>query len=92
MPPVLLGQTSLKRQHLFRVAPGSPQQVQDFFGSFFQGFRFSQAYSRWWEARILWGIVVNESRNWLHTLIKVLPRQASIGMRHRLLEVWVLLV
>lgn len=67
-------------------------QVLGFLLAFFLGFRFSQAYSRWWEARILWGSVVNESRNWRDTLINVLPRRASIGMRHRLLEVWVLLV
>ena len=67
-------------------------QVLGFLLAFFLGFRFSQAYSRWWEARILWGSVVNESRNWRDALINVLPRRASIGMRHRLLEVWVLLV
>ncbi|BDD02617.1 bestrophin family protein [Aureibacter tunicatorum] len=26
------------------------------------GFRTSQAYSRWWEARIVWGAIVNDSR------------------------------
>ncbi len=26
-------------------------------------FRFNEAYQRWWEARILWGGLVNESRN-----------------------------
>ena len=27
-------------------------------------FRFNNAYERWWEARILWGGLVNASRNW----------------------------
>ena len=28
------------------------------------GFRNQSAYARWWEARILWGAVVNNSRSW----------------------------
>jgi len=27
-------------------------------------FRFNNAYERWWEARTLWGGIVNASRNW----------------------------
>lgn len=27
-------------------------------------FRANQAYDRWWEARIIWGAVVNDSRSW----------------------------
>ncbi len=26
------------------------------------GFRTNQAYERWWEARIIWGAIVNDSR------------------------------
>jgi|TARA_B000000565_G_scaffold187509_1_gene142676 putative membrane protein len=32
--------------------------------SIFIGFRNTQAISRWWEARTLWGSVVNKSRGW----------------------------
>ena len=35
-------------------------------------FRSTQAISRWWEARTLWGAVTNVSRHWrdcLHTLL-----------------------
>ena len=28
------------------------------------GFRSNQAYDRWWEARTIWGAVVNDSRSW----------------------------
>jgi putative membrane protein len=28
------------------------------------GFRNQSAYARWWEARTLWGAIVNSSRNW----------------------------
>ncbi|RYE23950.1 MAG: hypothetical protein EOP51_08930 [Sphingobacteriales bacterium] len=27
------------------------------------GFRSNQAYDRWWEARVIWGAIVNDSRN-----------------------------
>jgi putative membrane protein len=36
-------------------------------------FRNNSAYSRWWEARTLWGAVVNNSRSW--------GRQVLTGMR-----------
>ncbi len=28
------------------------------------GFRSNQAYDRWWEARTMWGAIVNDSRSW----------------------------
>ncbi|MBW2402319.1 MAG: hypothetical protein JRF42_00575 [Deltaproteobacteria bacterium] len=32
-------------------------------------FRFNEAYQRWWEARILWGALVNESRSFAREVI-----------------------
>jgi putative membrane protein len=32
-------------------------------------FRFNEAYQRWWEARILWGGLVNESRNFAREVV-----------------------
>lgn len=32
--------------------------------SIFIAFRVNQAYGRWWEARQLWGKIINESRSW----------------------------
>lgn len=32
--------------------------------SFFIGFMNNQAYDRWWEARKIWGELVNDSRSW----------------------------
>lgn len=37
--------------------------------AFFIGFNNNQAYSRWWEARIIWGGLVNDSRSWARSLI-----------------------
>lgn len=36
--------------------------------SIFIGFRNTQAIGRWWEARTLWGSIVNVSRSWADTL------------------------
>lgn len=40
--------------------------------AFFIGFNNNQAYSRWWEARIVWGGLINESRNLSRDLIAFL--------------------
>src|SRR5215469_1573854 len=51
------------RQGIFTV----PSVSLSMFGavlSIFLGFRTSSAYSRWWEARTLWGALVNQSRSW----------------------------
>lgn len=45
-------------------------------------FRFNEAYQRWWEARILWGALVNESRSFAREVItlmtpKRVPKLAS---------------
>lgn len=43
--------------------------------SIFIGFRNTQAISRWWEARTLWGTVVNKSRLWADGLRGLLNEQ-----------------
>ena len=43
--------------------------------SIFIGFRNTQAISRWWEARTLWGSVVNKSRGWADGLRGLLNEQ-----------------
>jgi len=37
--------------------------------AFFIGFTNNQAYDRWWEARKIWGALVNDSRTWARQLI-----------------------
>lgn len=39
--------------------------------SIFIGFRNTNAYNRWWEARTLWGAVINDSRAWHNSLAAV---------------------
>src|SRR5690349_3985203 len=37
--------------------------------AFFVGFNNNQAYDRWWEARKIWGALVNDSRSWTRQLL-----------------------
>jgi putative membrane protein len=43
--------------------PGSASAALSFALALLIGFRINQAYDRWWEARKLWGSLVNVSRN-----------------------------
>ncbi|MGV3559004.1 bestrophin family protein [Larkinella arboricola] len=36
-------------------------------------FRTNQAYERWWEARTIWGAIVNDSRSFIRQLLMYLP-------------------
>lgn len=38
-------------------------------------FRTSQAYERWWEARIVWGAIVNDSRTLIRQIKQYLPNE-----------------
>ena len=58
--------------------------------SIFIGFRNTQAISRWWEARKLWGSIVNVSRNWHDNLSALLtPATTQIRRGQHLLMVQV---
>lgn len=54
--------------------------------AFFIGFSNSQAYDRWWEARVVWGAITNESRSWARDCLnyvdgdRALPEQ--MVLRH----------
>lgn len=37
--------------------------------AFFIGFTNNQAYDRWWEARKVWGEIVNDSRSWTRSIL-----------------------
>ena len=37
--------------------------------AFFIGFNNNQAYDRWWEARRVWGALVNDSRSWARSVL-----------------------
>lgn len=48
---------------LFELPPLVPTVIGTAL-AFFIGFKNNQAYARWWEARIIWGSLVNNSRSW----------------------------
>ena len=72
--------------------PETLVQVLGLLLSLFLGFRYSQAYNRWWEARVLWGALVNQSRNWRDLITRVLPSNVPLSLRRRLLQQVVLLM
>jgi len=41
--------------------------------AFFVGFNNNQSYDRWWEARKIWGALVNDSRSWARSVISYIP-------------------
>jgi putative membrane protein len=64
--------------------------------SIFIAFRNTQAINRWWEARTLWGAMVNHSRQWRDVLAALLPKSQLNSRRGRSLveyqvaQVWLL--
>jgi len=46
--------------------------------SIFVAFRVNQAYGRWWEARQLWGSLINESRSWGRLVVTHFAGRAPI--------------
>ncbi|MET3875635.1 bestrophin family ion channel [Chitinophaga sp. OAE865] len=45
--------------------------------AFFIGFNNNQAYDRWWEARKIWGALVNDSRTWSRSVLNYPSYNAS---------------
>src|SRR5262245_25561061 len=52
----------------FHLLPAMPTLIGTAI-AFFIAFNNNQAYSRWWEARIIWGGIVNDSRSWARNLL-----------------------
>jgi len=52
------------------------------------GFRNNSAYDRWWEARKLWGVIVNNSRSWARLAVSsVASREPSEQQEVREMQV-----
>jgi putative membrane protein len=45
--------------------------------AFFIGFNNNQAYDRWWEARKIWGALVNDSRSWARSVITYISQNET---------------
>jgi putative membrane protein len=47
--------------------------------SFFIGFNNNQAYDRWWEARKIWGALVNDSRSWARQVFHYVSKSEELN-------------
>lgn len=62
----------LVETHVVRGSFHIPNNIPALLGTalaFFIGFNNTQAYNRWWEARTVWGGLVNDSRSWTRSLL-----------------------
>lgn len=53
-------------EHIYDYLPEMPLTIATFLGtaiSVLLSFKMSQSYDRWWEARKIWGAIVNDSRS-----------------------------
>ena len=69
---------------LIYIIPVIPLSVPAFLGtamSVILSFKLSQSYDRWWEARKIWGNIVNESRNLVLQLQALLKSGNEEGIR-----------
>jgi len=60
-------------EHVIPRAIQLPPMLPTLLGTalaFFVGFNNNQAYDRWWEARIIWGALVNDSRSWARNVLE----------------------
>lgn len=68
--------------HYYTTIPvGIPIAVPGILGtiiSFLLAFKSNQAYDRWWEARIIWGSIVNESRTLVRQIITFYKDQGNV--------------
>lgn len=67
----------LIREYLIRHHFSIPTIIPTVLGTaiaFFIGFNNNQAYDRWWEARKVWGGLVNDSRSFTRVLLSYVPK------------------
>lgn len=54
--------------------------------AFFIGFNNNQAYDRWWEARKIWGSLVNDSRSWARSVITYISQNETSDQEFKALK------
>ncbi|MCC3157574.1 hypothetical protein LJ737_10005 [Hymenobacter sp. 15J16-1T3B] len=78
------------KTYLSTYLPPVPVQLPTILGSFISlllAFNINQSYDRWWEARKVWGAIVNDSRSFVLQLRQFIdPRQMPAGEAARLLR------
>ncbi len=82
---VLLTLAYVYRPHPEFELPILPMTLLGSALALFLGFRNNNAYNRWWEARTLWGAMVNASRSYGRAVIHLIDiRPESHDLRHAL--------
>jgi putative membrane protein len=56
------------------VVPTEPVATIGIVVSLYLGFKSTSAYQRWWEARMIWGEIVNHSRTWANSILMLVER------------------
>lgn len=72
--------TYFAREFLITHNLDIPQIIPSVLGTaiaFFIGFNNNQAYDRWWEARKIWGSLVNNSRSWARGLFHYVDKNSE---------------
>lgn len=84
----LVGIVALLHTYFGKAVPVLPFNIAAFMGtalSIILSFKVGQSYDRWWEARKIWGAIVNDSRSWVLQLQGFLPGQEGYirGLAYR---------
>lgn len=69
---------SLLKHHYIDALPDIPLAITAIMGtaiSILLSFKLNQSYDRWWEARKLWGSIVNDSRSFVMQLQSLIPAE-----------------
>jgi ion channel-forming bestrophin family protein len=76
--------------HLDVSIPVSVPMILGTIISLLLAFRANQAYDRWWEARIVWGGIVNDSRTWSRQVVSFIDNgyddDEKAALEHKLIN------
>ncbi len=67
--------------NFFLAIPFAPVSIMGIAVSFYLGFKNNQSYDRFWEARIIWGGLVNLSRHWANQVLNYLNSNSSLSAK-----------
>src|SRR6185295_4105919 len=76
--------THFIKQNFTDVFPEMPIAIPAFIGtaiSVILSFKLNQSYDRWWEARKIWGSIVNDSRTLVLQLQSFLPKGSEAAIK-----------
>lgn len=72
-------------KHNFEIPPIIPAVLGTAI-AFFIGFNNNQAYDRWWEARKIWGALVNDSRSWARSIVCYISQNEKSDLEFKLIK------